>query len=162
MKLPKLDLRYIYVLFSFSLPWCCKIGISGNVSQRIAQIQRELSASMGFQVRVRCLIALPVMCAETTEARLHRMFHRLNRKNMPYHAGHSEHFWYLNILSGFGLYVFGGMAGLNVSAAHIGMVALIPVPLDFALFVLCFAFLEYCIAFGAMWVGFLIVRYFLF
>jgi len=162
MKLPKLDLRYIYVLFSFSLPWCCKIGIAKDVKARKAQIQRELCGAMNRDVKIRHMLFLPAMFSESSEAKLHSAFRRLNRRGMPNHAGYSEWFWSFNIVSGLLLYFIGGKFGLNVVPAHIALVALAPVPLDFALFVLCFAFLEYCIAFGAMWGGFLIVRYFLF
>jgi len=163
MKLPKLDLRYIYVLFSFSLPWCCKIGISKDVNQRKAQIQRELSAAMGYNIIIRrATFDLPSLFAESSEAKLHWFFRRLSRKNMPCHAGKSEWMWYLNILTGLLFYFVGGEIGLNVVPAHIALIAIIPIPFDFALLVLAFAFIVYCLVFIAGAIGFWVVRYLIF
>lgn len=89
-------LRYIYTLYTFSLPWRFKIGIAYDVQQRIGQIQYELSRQTGKQVLIRKAMAVPVFFPESAEQRLHHWFAALRAK-VPYHRGHTEWFGIVNI-----------------------------------------------------------------
>lgn len=97
MKLPKFDIRYLYVMYSHSFLWRFKCGISGNIKSRRAQLEKELSEAMNRDVRVRVAMSVPSLFSESQEAKIHRWLNRIRDRGMVRHSGYSEWFWYWHL-----------------------------------------------------------------
>ena len=67
MKIPKVDIRYLYVMYTLSFWWRFKCGIANDVERRRAEIEAGLSSAMNRKVR---------------------------DNGMVYHSGYSEWFWF--------------------------------------------------------------------
>jgi len=143
MRLPKFDIRFLYVMYSYSFLYRFKCGITNNVERRRIQIEQELSAAMNRQVRVRVAMHVPSLFSETQEAKIHRWLSRIRDRGMVQHAGYSEWFWYINPMFAALLFFALRQAGASVTPCHIALFALIPVfPADAALLVFAVFFIE--------------------
>lgn len=89
----KFDLRYIYVMHSFSHPYRFKCGISRDVHARRAKIQQEISDALNKSVTVRIAAYVPSLFSEHQETKIHRWLEPIRDKGMTRHAGYSEWFW---------------------------------------------------------------------
>lgn len=157
----KLIIEKIYCLYSPQFPLRGKVGISGNVEQRRACIEQEIQYKHGGNVRVRCLLKVPIVTsAYSFEQALHRAFDRLYFacETMKGTTGHSEWYWSVNWFSGLLAYLY-CFAHNWQCAPTVGIIALLfPFfPLDLALCVVLLAAAEYAIVGGAVY---LIYNYF--
>lgn len=155
----KLVIESVYVLFSRQFPYRGKVGISANVEQRRASIEQELRRKFGDHVRVWRLFSLPILTdARSFEGAIHSVLN-----GMPYWEcatmrgtnGGTEWWWHLNWVTAILTYFLCiGMVwdcALPVTLAAF----LLPLPLDFALFVALLAGAEYAAAAG---LGYLIFQ----
>ena len=103
MKLPRIDIRYLYVFYCHSLPFIHKNGISENVEKRRKEIEYDLRQAYGEpDLVLRRAISLPSIITKTQEARIHRILTKcgLKYRGIPKSvSGYSEFFWYANPIS---------------------------------------------------------------
>jgi hypothetical protein len=147
MKLPKIDIRWNYVFFSYELPYVHKPGISENVEQRRLRVQQTLREAYGNErIVLRTAIAFPSLFSTAQEARIHRVFtwFRLKHNYIPRTvSGYSEFFWYLNPVFGTALFFVLRHFGVDVNVRDIFIFALIPVyPVDVVLVVFALSLIE--------------------
>lgn len=153
----KLVFEKIYCLYSWQFPLRGKVGISGNVAQRRASIEQEIRYKHGANVRVRCLLALPIMTsAYAFEQSLHRAFDRLYFpcETMKGTNGGSEWWWSVNWFAAILAYLWGWANGWpgQCSTAFAALLMLFPfAPLDLALCVVLLALAEYAILGGVLY-----------
>ena len=126
--------RKLYALYSWSLLWRCKIGISYDVQQRIQQLEYELSGAMNQPVRVQKAVAVPVLFPEKMEGWLHGKLAALNAR-VPYHRGHTEWFQVRNFGGALCLLLCAEYMGLDWEWWHLAAVYFLPLPIDAALLV---------------------------
>lgn len=127
-------LRKLYALYSWSLLWRCKIGITYDVQQRIQQLEYELSGAMNQPVRVQKAVAVPVLFPEKMEAWLHSKLQAYNVR-VPYHRGHTEWFRLKNFFGSLLLLSLAEYFGLDWKLWHLAAVYFLPLPIDAALLV---------------------------
>jgi hypothetical protein len=53
MKLPKLDIRWLYVFYTFSHLFRFKVGIAKDVEQRRASVEASMSSALNRRVKIR-------------------------------------------------------------------------------------------------------------
>lgn len=152
----KLVVEKIYCFYCLAFPLRGKVGISGNVEQRRANIEQEVRYKHGANVRVRCLLKMPIITsAYTFEQSLHRAFDRLYFpcKTMIGTNGGTEWWWSVNWVCAALAYCYGLSQGWTgqCCAAFAGFVLIFFVPLDLALCVVLIAAIEYAIVGGAAW-----------
>lgn len=136
MRLPKFDIRFLYVMFTYSMLYRFKCGITNDVSRRRQEIETSLSRAMNRQVKVRVAICIPSLFTEQQEAKIHRWLHGLRDRGQKVHSGYSEWFWYLNPLGAVSLFFLLRHYGANVTPCHIALFAIAPLfPLDAVLLV---------------------------
>lgn len=156
----KLVIESVYVLFCPQFPWRGKVGISANVEQRRASIEQEFRYRFGDHVRVWRLFRLPILTdARSFEQAIHNALKKLpywECRTMHGTNGYTEWFWAANWILAI-LSYFACMAlNLDCKALVAACVLILPLPLDFALFVLLLAAAEYAAAVG---VGYLIFNF---
>lgn len=93
----KLDIRYLYALYSHQYPLRVKIGISDSPLRRAREVKSELQAYKG-NVRVYVALAMPLLMARTQESTLHRKLAFLAAP-MPSHSGKTEWFYHANFIT---------------------------------------------------------------
>lgn len=136
MRLPKFDIRFLYVMFTYSMLYRFKCGITKDVSRRRQEIETSLSRAMNRNVRVRVAMCIPSLFSEAQEAKIHRWLHGLRDRGQRLHSGYSEWFWYLNPIGAVALYYLLRHYGANVTPCHIALFAVVPLfPLDAVLLV---------------------------
>lgn len=152
----KLVVEKIYCLYSPQFWGRGKVGVSGNVESRRQQVEAALREKFGQHIRVKCLLALPILTnAYNFESAIHQALRGLRYpscKTMQGTTGWTEWFWYVNAITSILAYSCAKIAGLECAGA-VGFctLALAVVPLDFALFVLLLAMVEYSIAAAIVW-----------
>jgi len=162
MKLPRIDIRWNYVFFCYSIPFVHKSGISEDVGERRRQIQYDLRRAYEEpDLVLRKAIALPSIIAATQEARIHRILAKcmLRYRGIPKSvSGYSEFFWYINPITAACLYFILRNYGADVTPCHIALFALIPVyPADAALLVFAVFVVEIMLFLGGvMLAGFIV------
>lgn len=153
----KLIIEKIYCLYCPAFPLRGKVGISGNVEQRRASIEQEIRYRFGTNIRVRCLLKMPILTsAYTFEQALHRAFDRLYFpcKTMKGTNGGSEWYWSVNWVCAVLAYFYGLSQGWTgqCCAAFAAFILFFPfAPLDLALCVLLLAAVEYAAFIGAVY-----------
>lgn len=168
MKLPKFDIRWIYVFYTYAIPFVHKDGITESVSRRRKEIEDALRAAYGDEsIVLRKAIAVPSIFTKNQEKRIHRIwrFFGLGYSGVPKSvSGYSEFFWYFNPLTSgllcYGLYKF----GIDVNTRDWLLFAVIPVyPADPVLLTLFISLCELIIVFGSIFLvvflGFRIYEY---
>jgi hypothetical protein len=138
MKLPKFDIRFIYIFYTYSALYRFKCGISNDVERRRLEVEQALSSAMNRNVRVRVALYVPSIFSALQEAKIHRLLQPFRDRGIVRHSGYSEWFCFLNLVSGLLLYLILKHYGANVGPCHIALVAILPVfPAD--AFLLVFA-----------------------
>jgi len=151
MKL-RLHIEYVYCLYSFSFPLRGKIGISGNVSERRRQIESELRYRFGDHIRVRCLAKMPILTSACAfEAAIHRALRPMQCDTLRGTNGGTEWFWAFNPVCAILLWLYLWANGSEKAPTAALFLCLVPVPLDFALYVVLLALAEYALAAGIVW-----------
>lgn len=153
----KLYFEKIYCLYCPALPLRGKVGISKNVEQRRASIEQEIRGRFGGNMRVRCLLKLPILTsAYSFEQALHRAFDRIYFpcETLKGTNGGTEWYWSVNwvacILAFLTGVAFDWSAECRVLFAMFFL--FFPFwPLDLALCVVLLALAEYAIAGSAIW-----------
>lgn len=138
-------------MFTYSMLYRFKCGITNDISRRRLQIQNELSQAMNRNVRVRVALYIPSFFSEHQEAKIHRWLHGLRDRGVVKHSGYSEWFWYLNPIFAVCLFFLLRHYGANVTPCHIALFALIPLfPLDAVLLVFMVFLLELIAVIGVL------------
>lgn len=120
--------RYIYCMFcltSLKTFGRFKIGIAADVSARRGQVASEL----GIPARRMYSLSFIVFFPERVEARLHRWFESARAK-MPRHSGHTEWFKVRNLVAMLAFVAYCQHNGKPFEWWHLGIVYLLPLPLD--------------------------------
>ena len=160
MKLPKFDIRYLYVFYTYSALYRFKCGISNNVERRRVEVEQALSSAMNRQVKVRLALSVPSLFSEAQETKIHRWLDRIRDKGMVWHSGHSEWFWFLNPITAVCLYLILKHYGANVTPCHIALFAIMPVfPADAFLLVFAVFLAEIITVFGTVGIAVAIIFY---
>jgi hypothetical protein len=161
MKLP--GHKYVYVLsvwkksgmLPFSYPvWIGKVGFSYDAKNRAADVERSIWQITGEQVYVRTFFFVPVFMYRPIEKAIHTVLKPYRSGRFALASGGSEFFTVLNPFSaGIALLV---MWGIGAKCAHVyaALLFLFPLPVDFALFVLLLASVEYSLYFFLIWLFF--------
>jgi hypothetical protein len=149
-----MKLRKLYILHSWSLLWRFKIGIAYDVTQRIQQLEYELSHATGRPVNVSKAMAIPVLFPEKTEAWMHRKLDTL-RAYMPKHAGHTEWFTIRNFAASLTFICVCEYLGLDWRWYHAAIIFVLPYPLDGVIFLTAVAAAQLAavclVAYGLLW-----------
>jgi hypothetical protein len=109
-----------------------KIGISGNVDARRAEIENQLRYSSGKPVKVRVAVAVPILWAKRWESYLHNKLAALN-VDVPYHAGHTEWFKTQNPVAAILYLLIIWKFGFGLTLGRVAITAVLywlPFPLD--------------------------------
>ena len=148
LSLPRFEM--LYVLYSFSFPWRFKIGFSWDVQRRIEEVQASMSYELGYSIKVRKAMAMPVLYAYQIEQRVHRLLNKTQCKDMR-GSGKTEWFEWPNFLGCLIILVSCYYFDIKKPAIH-GLLALcIPIPIDAALVVLIIALLQYAAILGGVY-----------
>lgn len=134
--LPKIG--WVYCLFSPSFPYMGKVGYSAKPDARRAEIRASLERELGHQVRVWTICMMPMFWARSFEKAIHGSKFWISAGNMR-GSGRTEWSWTVNVVSAFTTLLVLYILGYD-KPSHVALVvALLPVPIDFCLFILLFA-----------------------
>ena len=153
----KLIIEKIYCLYCPAFPLRGKVGISGNVEQRRQSIEQEIRYRFGGDIRVRCLLKVPILTsAYSFEQALHRAFDRLYFpcKTMKGTNGGTEWWWSVNWFAAILAYLYAYASGWTGECRVFFSLFFLffPfAPLDLALCVVLLAAAEYAIAGGVIY-----------
>lgn len=164
MKLPKLDIRWLYVFYTFSHLFRFKVGIAKDVEQRRASVEASMSSALNRRVKIRVALYVPSLFSEAQEAKIHRWLNPIRDRGMVQHSGYSEWFWFVSPITSVCLYFILRHYGANVTPCHIALFAILPLyPADAALLVFA-VFVVEIMAFlaGVFIAGFIIYHFFKF
>ena len=163
MKLPRLpDRRFVYVLNvsprNSLIPflWIGKVGFSVDADVRAADIERSIWQTTGMQVRVRRLFRVRVFMYRAIEAAIHTVIRPYRSSRFEGASGGTEFFRVFNLVSGLLCYCLFYAYSLPCAGWLALCVMVLPWPVDFVLFVLILAAVEYalyCVAIYAAYVG---------
>lgn len=154
----KLVIESVYVLWSPQFPWHGKIGIAGNVEERRKSIEQQLRQKFGDHVRVKRLLSLPIITsAYNFEQAIHNAL-----DGMPYWRcetmrgtnGWTEWRWCANFIIAILAYFYAYAMNWNCGAWCSLVALLLPLPLDFALYVALLAGAEYAAAAGLVYLAY--------
>lgn len=154
MKLPKFE--YLYCFWSPNFARSAKFGRSDDWKRRLSEVRAQLSASAGHSVSVYAL-PMPVLYAAWSEKITHRVFRILHRKEMPDHSGKHEWFWILNVLAAVLLYFAAKMIGRDDASGWFIAAIIAPIPIDFAIWIIAFAAIQYIMIVGFIYAAFIFV-----
>lgn len=136
MKFPKLDIRWLYVFYTFSHLFRFKVGIAKDVEQRRASVEASMSSALNRRVKIRVALYVPSLFSEAQEAKIHRWLNPIRDRGMVVHSGYSEWFWFVSPITSVCLYFILRHYGANVTPCHIALFAILPLyPADAALLV---------------------------
>ena len=127
MKLPKFDIRFLYVFYTYSEFFRFKIGITNNVSRRRTEVEQALSSAKNQQVKIRVALYIPSLFSETQEAKIHKWLSFCRDRRIVWHSGYSEWFIWPNIISSVCIYLILKHYGANVTPCHIALFTILPV-----------------------------------
>jgi len=153
--------EHLYVMFSPSNFWVAKIGISKNAIKRSGEVEKSIRGKKGNSIDVVCLLKMPVLFAETIEGILHAFLRSFSiglfygqSYAMKNTNGGTEWFKYSNPVAAV---VFGVVCATWFNNQYLVWaigVFLLPIPLDFCIFVLGCAVLQYAVILMGLYVGF--------
>lgn len=159
MKLPAR--KYVYVLMTwgnYGLPtWVGKVGFSYDADVRAADVERSIWQITGSPVRVRVFFRVRVFLYRHIEKAIHTVIRRYQSQRFAGASGGTEFFHTLNPVVAliFGLLYWG--YGGQCPGYFSGAVLLLPLPLDFALFVLLLAAVEWLAVAAFLYIAFLTI-----
>lgn len=138
--LERIGLQWTYVLLSPNYPYRAKVGWSGRIKSRRAEIEQSMRDETGRNVRVWLFFKMPMFWAKKAEAAIHRCVLWRQAKGMP-GSGCTEWGQILNIYSFIISYILLWGFGFPLQLSLVFLA--IPVPLDFAVFVFALALAQY-------------------
>lgn len=156
----KLIIEKIYCFYCPQFPLRGKVGTTKDVGERRAAIEQEVQRKHGGNVRVKTLIALPILTsAYAFEQALHRAFDRIYFpcKTMRGTNGGTEWWWSVNWFAAILAYLWGYASGwTDECRVFLSLFFLFfPfAPLDLALCVVLLAAAEYAAAAGVIWMAY--------
>ena len=156
MKLPKFDIRFLYVMYTFAFWWRFKCGIANNVERRRSEIEAGLSSAMNRKVRVRVAASVPSMFGESQEAKIHRWLAPFRDNGMVYHSGYSEWFWFWipNFVLAVIIWIVCYLNGYHISACYVALITLQPFyPLPAVILVFAVLVMEIVLVFSGIFVA---------
>jgi hypothetical protein len=160
--LPRIERRYVYVLnvrpASGLIPflWVAKVGFSVDADLRAADVERSIWQRTGQNVRVSTFFRVRVFMFRGTEKAVHTALRPYNTLKFSGANGGTEFFRVINLVLGLMCYLFFWAYGLPCAGWLALCVMLLPWPLDFALFVLLLAVVEWALIGAAVYVGYLL------
>ena len=144
----KLRVEWIYVFWSLDFPWRGKVGISTDVDSRKRQVQDSIRNVLQRNVDIHCVWKMPVIGARPFEKAIHIALNRLECRSMT-GSGYTEWFWVLNPFSALLLSIW--MWGDGCLSTKVIFLFILPLPIDFALFVALLACFQYAMAAAAIY-----------
>jgi hypothetical protein len=69
--LEMIGLQWTYILVSPDFPWCVKVGWSASFDARICDIRYTMSREEGREIRVWCILKMPMFWAKRAEDSIH-------------------------------------------------------------------------------------------
>lgn len=134
--LPKIG--WVYCLFSPSFPYMGKVGYSQKPDARREEIRASLERELGHTVKVWTVCMAPMFFARDFEQAIHGSKFWISAGNMR-GSGRTEWSWSINAVSAFVTLLVLYILGYD-KPSHVALiVALLPFPIDFCLFILLFA-----------------------
>ena len=134
--LPKIG--WVYCLFSPSFPYMGKVGHSDTPDARREDIAASLRAELGHDVKVWTVFMAPMFFSRNFEKAIHNSKFWISASNMR-GSGRTEWSWVINAVSAFTTLIVLYIMGYD-KPSHVALiVALLPLPIDFCLFILLFA-----------------------
>lgn len=138
-----LGLEWQYVLMSPNYPYRFKVGHTSKFSDRILDIRYTMSSEAGRNIRVWMCAKLPVFKARVSEKAIHKMASWKPAKGMP-GSGYTEWSWSVN---GYAMLITYGCSFIFDYPHWVALVVLaLPVPIDFVIFSLTLALIQYAFA----------------
>lgn len=134
--LPKIG--WVYCLFSPSFPYMGKVGYSEKPDARREDIAASLRSELGHDVKVWTICMAPMFFARSFEKAIHASKFWISASNMR-GSGRTEWSWSINVVSAFTTLVVLYILGYDKPSHTALIVALLPLPIDFCLFILLFA-----------------------
>lgn len=159
----KIERKYVYVfnvrpvgdLIPFL--WIAKVGFSTDDTTRAADVERSIWQELGLSVRVSRFFSVRVFMFRAIEKALHGVLKPYHSKRFNGSNGGTEYFTILNVFTGLVSYIL--LWGMSLPCA--GWLSLcimvLPLPLDFALFALLLAAVEYALAGLAIWAAYFLL-----
>ena len=159
MKLP--SRKYVYVLMTWGaggLPtWVGKVGFSYDADARAADVERSIWQITGAPVRVRVFFRARVFLYRGIEKAIHTVIRRYQSRRFSGASGGTEFFHTLNPVTAVLLsMLYWGYGGQCPGWFGLCVLAL-PLPLDFTLFVLLLAAVEWLAIALIFYILFLII-----
>ncbi len=146
--LPKIG--WVYCLFSPSFPYMGKVGYSATPDIRRADIQASMERELGHPVKVWTVFMMPMFFARSFEKAIHASKFWISASNMK-GSGRTEWSWVINAVSALTTLIVLYIMGYD-KPSHVALiVALLPVPIDFCLFILIFAAAQVGVLAGAIY-----------
>lgn len=134
--LPKIG--WVYCLFSPSFPYMGKVGYSLKPDARREEIRLSMERELGYQVKIWTVCMMPMFFARNFEQAIHASKFWISASNMR-GSGRTEWSWTVNVVTAFVTLIVLYILGYD-KPSHIAIIiALLPVPIDFCLFILLFS-----------------------
>lgn len=162
MKLRLPDRRYVYVLNvtpkSGLIPflWIGKVGFSVDSDVRAADVERSIWQETGLNVNVKRFFRVRVFMYRAIEKAVHAVIRPYQNRRFKDASGGTEFFTILNLFTGLLCYI--GFWAFNIPCAGwaAACVMVLPWPVDFAVFVLLLAAVEYVLAGALLWAAYVV------
>lgn len=145
---------YIYVMWSWRLFWCVKIGVSNSPKLRRNQVNDSIAKKKGFDPQLTVLAAPLLFWAYTGESVLHncKPLRYLKYSGNMETDGGTEWFWTNSPI--FTVFFIIGCYAFDVSMFQWSVVFILPcLPLDAILLTFLFFIIQWAIVFFAVWIG---------
>ena len=149
--LPKIG--WVYCLFSPSFPYMGKVGFSEKPDSRREEIRASLEHEYGCRIRVWTVFMAPMFFARSFEKAIHASKFWVSASGMK-GSGKTEWSWSINAVSAFTTLLVLYILGYD-KPSHVALiVALLPFPIDFCLFIMVFAAAQVGVVAGAIYLFF--------
>ena len=165
--LPRFERRYVYVLnvrpASGLVPflWVAKVGFSVDADLRAADVERSIWQMTGQNVRVSTFFRVRVFMFRGIEKAVHTVLRPYNTLKFSGANGGTEFFRVINLVFGLLCYLLFWAYGWPCAGWLALCVMLAPFPLDFALFVMLLAVVEWALIGAGIYAGYLLTVTFL-
>jgi hypothetical protein len=149
--LPKIG--WVYCLFSPNFPYKAKVGYSAKPDARREEIRASLERELGHKVHVWTVCMMPMFFARDFEQAIHNSKFWISAKEMR-GSGRTEWSWTINVISALTTLIVLYLLGYDKPSHVATIVLLLPVPIDFCLFILLFAAAQVGVVVGAFYLFF--------
>lgn len=145
--------NYVYVMASPSYPWRAKVGFSNAPKWRAVSIKDTIKQETGKAVQI-YRFALPLYFAEKNEKAIHAACDRLYISATMPGSGRTEWFYFVNIFTALIAALVFWANGIECPLVRALIIAVLPLPLDFIIFVSLLALFQYALIGAAVWAAF--------